>query len=372
MPAPIKDSVKVIEKPTISVSKPTSESKPNIQNKTDFSNEPITKPKLPTKTVETNSTNNIKPKIDYDSLKNKPIKDFYIETQPVVNQNGKLVAVEEAKQVEVKKPSETKYIYSEKEIAEKAKKEKFNQYQRDADSIRYKNKQLLDSLLATLNVDVPVQVDSKDYIEIFVSGGGLYGGLNPKEYDRIMIYNNGILQREYKSKLAGIEKYEKKIMREDIVKLAQYIVDLGFFKFYEEYECKSDDVACKQRMKQAPSPIPLTISVAIGVRRQNITVDLNSERKKRGQTEIRQGVGIHFGNVIAGNIGTENRMEYTVIGDTVNLASRIESKCKELKSDFLISDSVKEKLNNRIPTRNLGLHSVKGKTESVTLYEVIS
>jgi hypothetical protein len=274
VPAPIKDSIKVIEKPTISVSKPTSESKPNIQNKTDFSNEPITKPKLPTKTVETNSTNNIKPKIDYDSLKNKPIKDFYIETQPVVNQNGKLVAVEEAKQVEVKKPSETKYIYSEKEIAEKAKKEKFNQYQRDADSIRYKNKQLLDSLLATLNVDVPVQVDSKDYIEIFVSGGGLYGGLNPKEYDRIMIYNNGILQREYKSKLAGIEKYEKKIMREDIVKLAQYIVDLGFFKFYEEYECKSDDVACKQRMKQAPSPIPLTISVAIGVRRQNITVDL--------------------------------------------------------------------------------------------------
>ncbi len=113
-------------------------------------------------------------------------------------------------------------------------------------------------------------------------------------------------------------------------------------------------------------------AVIAGIEMKKALVDLNSERKKRGQTEIRQGVGIHFGNVIAGNIGTENRMEYTVIGDTVNLASRIESKCKELKSDFLISDSVKEKLNNRIPTRNLGLHSVKGKTESVTLYEVIS
>ena len=65
-------------------------------------------------------------------------------------------------------------------------------------------------------------------------------------------------------------------------------------------------------------------------------------------------------------------MEYTVIGDTFNLASRIESKCKELKTDFLISESVKEKLKERIPTKSLGLHSVKGKTESVALYEVVS
>jgi len=121
-----------------------------------------------------------------------------------------------------------------------------------------------------------------------------------------------------------------------------------------------------------PKPDDAYRAVVAGIQMKKALLELNLVRSKNGLTAIRQGIGIHFGSVIAGNIGTENRMEYTVIGDTVNLASRIESKCKDLQTDFLISESVKEKLNERIPTRNLGLHSVKGKTESVVLYEVLS
>ncbi|MBK8398525.1 MAG: adenylate/guanylate cyclase domain-containing protein [Leptospiraceae bacterium] len=121
-----------------------------------------------------------------------------------------------------------------------------------------------------------------------------------------------------------------------------------------------------------PKPDDAYRAVVAGTQMKKALAELNIERKKKGLIELRQGIGIHFGSVIAGNIGTENRMEYTVIGDTVNLASRIESKCKDLKSDFLISEAVKEKLNDRISTRNLGLHSVKGKTETVALYEVLS
>lgn len=73
-------------------------------------------------------------------------------------------------------------------------------------------------------------------------------------------------------------------------------------------------------------------------------VILNADFEKEGLPQIRFGIGIHTGPVFAGTIGAANRMEYTVIGDTVNTASRLENLCKTYKTDLLISEATQKKI----------------------------
>ncbi|MEH6525432.1 MAG: adenylate/guanylate cyclase domain-containing protein [Sneathiella sp.] len=98
--------------------------------------------------------------------------------------------------------------------------------------------------------------------------------------------------------------------------------------------------------------------------------DLNKQRKLQGLAEIKHGIGIHFGSVIAGNIGTEERLEYTVIGDTVNVASRIQDTCKSADQTLLISDAVSENLPDDIQRQYLQEQYVKGRQAPVNLYMI--
>ncbi len=86
---------------------------------------------------------------------------------------------------------------------------------------------------------------------------------------------------------------------------------------------------------------------------------------------LKIGIGIHTGNVIVGNIGCEEKMDYSVIGDTVNLASRIESETKSHKTDLLISYNTYQLVKNQVEVRFVIEKQVKGRAEPVKLYQII-
>jgi adenylate cyclase len=97
---------------------------------------------------------------------------------------------------------------------------------------------------------------------------------------------------------------------------------------------------------------------------------LNARWATEGRPRLNIGIGISSGVMIAGNIGSSAIMSYTVIGDTVNLGSRLESLNKEYGTRMLISDATKARLTMPVKTRQIGEVTVKGKTEPVVVHEV--
>ncbi len=88
-------------------------------------------------------------------------------------------------------------------------------------------------------------------------------------------------------------------------------------------------------------------------------------------SEFKTGTGMHSGQVVIGNVGSKEKMEFTVLGDTVNLASRLESLNKENKTKLLMSGSTHEMLHGSIDTYYLGAVPVRGKTEPMKLYTTL-
>ena len=99
---------------------------------------------------------------------------------------------------------------------------------------------------------------------------------------------------------------------------------------------------------------------------------LNEEWRRAGRPELDIGIGINSGDMVAGNVGSESIMSYTVIGDQVNLGARLESLNKEYGTRILISDTTRALLGGTYDLKPLGSVTVKGKTRPVDIYEVVA
>jgi adenylate cyclase len=97
----------------------------------------------------------------------------------------------------------------------------------------------------------------------------------------------------------------------------------------------------------------------------------NAARAADGKLPVDIGVGLNSDNVVSGNIGSKKRMDYTIIGDGVNLAARLESACKQYGAHILISEFTYRALRGTYRMRELDIVVVKGKTKPVAIYEVL-
>lgn len=99
--------------------------------------------------------------------------------------------------------------------------------------------------------------------------------------------------------------------------------------------------------------------------------DWNKQREARGEMAVDMGLGLNTDSIVAGNIGSRKRMDYTMIGDGVNLAARLESACKQYSARILLSEYTVTKLKGVYRLREVDKVVVKGKTKPVGVFECL-
>jgi class 3 adenylate cyclase len=122
----------------------------------------------------------------------------------------------------------------------------------------------------------------------------------------------------------------------------------------------------------APRPLdkPEEAAVLCALEIQHAALALSERRRAAGLVAVGLGIGINAGEAVAGNLGAAQRLEYTVIGDAVNLAQRLESQARA--GEILVSQSVRDRVAGRVELVAREPAKLKGKSQPVPLWEVIA
>ena len=113
-------------------------------------------------------------------------------------------------------------------------------------------------------------------------------------------------------------------------------------------------------------------AVLAALRMKALLAKINGERAMTGKPPIAIGIGIHSDEVIVGNIGSRKRLEFTVIGDGVNVSSRLQALNKEFGTTILVSETTLAALNDEFECREMPVTPLRGKTTELKFYEVIA
>jgi adenylate cyclase len=166
------------------------------------------------------------------------------------------------------------------------------------------------------------------------------------------------------------EKMEPEIVAE---MLKEYLSEMTQVVFQHKGTVDKYIGDCVMAIWNAPFDDPEhainAVRTALDFQERTLEVSAKWEEKLGGK--IRNGCGINTGEAVVGTMGSRQRLEYTAIGDTVNLAARLESITKDYNSSIIISESTHEYVKGQFMTRELGAVTVKGKTRPVKIFAVL-
>ncbi|OHD21834.1 MAG: hypothetical protein A2Y34_12490 [Spirochaetes bacterium GWC1_27_15] len=172
--------------------------------------------------------------------------------------------------------------------------------------------------------------------------------------------------------ISGYTAISEKLKPEEVVEFINkcFASLIGIVEKYNGYVDKfiGDCLLCVFGISSFESPELSATFCAIEM--QDAINSLNIQLKGEYSFDLYVTIGIHCGDLILGNIGCESRMDYTIIGDTVNTASRIQKEA--LPSEILLSDELYQKVKNYINVETLNPVKVKNKNQSLTLHKLLS